>query len=293
MYISDFNYLRPRHLQEAIDILDKSPDGILLAGGTDLLVEIKKGLRKPKEIISLTQVKELKEITSDNNNLYIGAGATHNEIINSQIVNKFYPVIALACSKIGSEQVRNSATIGGNLCTGASCCDSAPVLIAVGASVEVHNATDVKTIPLKDFFVFNKLTVLKKNEIVTRVIVPLPKSGTGTHYEKLGLREAASISVVSVAVKIESDGVKCINASVIIGAVAPTPRISEKATNAITGKNIKDILNNTEILEQAGQGASDDSIPISDIRGGAQYRRDILKVLTKRAIIQAIQSITK
>lgn len=293
MYISDFNYSCPGHLKEAIDILEKNPDGILLAGGTDLLVEIKKGLRRPKEIISLTRIRELKEITSDVNNLYIGSGVTLNEIVGSSVIIKYCPAMAQACSKIGSEQVRNTATLGGNLCTGASCCDSAPVLIALGASVEIHNATGVKTVLLKDFFVFNKQTVLKKTDIVTRIIVPLPKPGTGAHYEKFGLREAASISVVSVAVKIVTDGNLCTDASVIIGAVAPTPRISEKATQAIIGKNIHDILTNNEILGQAGQGASDDSIPISDIRGGAQYRRDILKVITKRSIIQAIKSISK
>lgn len=290
MYLPDFNYHKPTSLQDALALQNKSENAAFIAGGTDLLVEIKKGFREHTDIISLSKVEELKTIEEDKNNLYIGAGVTHSELMLSSQIKKFLPALTDAASKIGSEQVRNTGTLGGNLCTAASCCDTAPILLSMNASLEIVDADKVKTIPLKDFFVFNKKTILKKGEIVSKVIVPKPAQGVGAYFEKFGLREAGAISVVSVAVMVKvKDGI-CVDASVVIGAVAPTPRISDKASEILKGKDTKSCVS-TEVLAKAGQAAADDSIPIDDIRGAAQYRRELLKVLTQRAIVKAIASI--
>jgi len=293
MYIPDYNYYKPKSLAEALKLLKKSNNGAALAGGTDLLVEIKKGLRYPVDIISLSSVKGLSFVKKEGSNLSIGATSTHNEIIANPLVRKYYPALANALSQIGSEQVRNSATIGGNLCTGASCCDSAPILIALNAKVKIASAGKTKTVSLKDFFIFNKKTILKKGEVMTNIILPLPKPGLGAHFEKFGLRESGNISVASVAVMVIVKKNICIDACIVIGAVAPTPKISFKATEMLKGKPLSELSENSSILKQAGIAAVEDSVPIGDIRGGANYRRNILSVLTSRAIAKAIASVKK
>lgn len=291
MYISDCKYHRPKSVAETIKILNANDNAAILAGGTDILVEIKKGFRQHSDLVSLIDVKELKFITEDKNNVYIGSAVTHNEIIKSKEINKFLPALAQSCSKVGSDQVRNVATVGGNICTAASCCDTAPVLIAYNTQMEISGKKGTRTIPLKEFFVFNKKTTLQKGEVVTKFIIPKPAKGTGVHYEKFGLREAMSISVVSVAVLVTVEKGVVTNNCVVIGAVAPTPRISQNATDLLNGVKISDLTDGSETLKKIGMAASNDSIPIDDIRGGAQYRRDVLTTLTQRAILSAIKNI--
>lgn len=293
MYLSSFNYYKPATVKEALELLEKNSNIVLMAGGTDLLVEMKKGLRSPDNIVSLSEIEALKSIEEDDKALYIGAALTIDDVIASPLIRKFLPSLADAASKIGSAQVRNSGTIGGNLCTAASCCDTAPILMALNASLEIIDYNGAKTVPLKDFFIFNKKTILTEKEIVSRVIVPKPERGHGAHYEKFGLREAGCISVVSAATMVLIKNNNCIDACVVIGAVAPTPKISIKASEILKGKKISDIAENSVLLEQAGQAATDDSIPIDDIRGGALYRRDILKVITQRSILNALKNATR
>ena len=288
MVIPEFTYHKPQTLKEAIRLLEEHSDSVLMAGGTDLLVEIKKGLRNHDNVISLSKIGVLKIISENEHEIIIGAGITHNDLINSPVISSNLPALSDAASKIGSEQVRNTGTIGGNLCTAASCCDTAPILIALNARLEIAGTTGVRTLPLKDFFVFNKKTILKKGEIVTRIIIPRLFEGTGAHYEKFGLREAGSISVVSVAAMVKLHGGTVADGCIVIGAVAPVPKISYAATGLLKDKKVSDLFESSPVLDEVGQAAADDSVPIDDIRGGAKYRRDILKVLTCRAIVKAI-----
>jgi len=289
MYLPDFNFHQPLSVKDAIDLLGQKSSAAAMAGGTDLLVEMKKGLRSHENIVSLAKITLLKLIKEDEYNLYIGACANHSEVIASPLVGKFAPALVEATSKIGSEQVRNTGTIGGNICTAASCCDTAPVLLSMNASVEIASSENIRIVSLRDFFTFNKKTILKKGELVTRIIVPKPGPGTGACYEKFGLREAGSISVVSVAAKVRIIEHIIVDACIVIGAVAPTPKISDQATEILKGKKVSDFGENSPVLEEAGNAAVRDSIPIDDIRGGAQFRRDVLKVLAKRAILRAIE----
>jgi len=289
MYLPDFSFHQPVSVKDAISLLILKSNAVAMAGGTDLLVEMKKGLRNHKDIVSLEKITELKLITEDENNLFIGACTTHSEVIASPLVGKIAPALIEATSKIGSDQVRNSGTIGGNICTAASCCDTAPVLLSMNASVEIAGSENLRNIPLRDFFTFNKKTILEKGDLVTRIIVPKPESGTGTCYEKFGLREAGSISVASVAAKIRIQKGICVDACIVIGSVAPTPRISSQASDFLNGKRISEFVKNSQVLEAAGNAAVSDSIPIDDIRGGAQFRRDLLKVLVKRAVQRAVE----
>lgn len=293
MYLKDFTYYKPHSLKEACGILEQSKNGAPIAGGTDILVELKKGLRHNEEIVSLMEIKELKSIEENDNELIIGAGATHNEVLKSLLVRKRFSAVSEAASKIGTHQIRNTGTIGGNLCTGASCCDMAPILIALNASVEIVSSSLVRVVSLKDFFIFHKETSLKKGELMTRIIVPIPPYSFASSFEKFGLREASSISVASVSVSLTSDGNFCTGSSIVIGAVAPTPRICNDASDLLIGKKLKDLTENFSLLKSVGEAVAKDARPIDDIRGSAEFRRNILVVLTQRAVIKAAMRLIK
>lgn len=289
MYLKDFNFHQPGSVKEATALLAERTNAAPVAGGTDLLVEMKKGLRTHDDIISLSKIDELKVINEDNKNIYIGSCVTHNEVIASHVIRKFIPSLTEATSKIGSDQVRNTGTIGGNLCTAASCSDSAPVLMALNASVEVVDKESGRTILLKEFFIFNKKTVLRKGELMTRIVVPKPAPGTSVTYEKFGLREAGSIAVVSVAAMVRFKNGICVDACIVIGAVAPVPKISEQANEILKGSKASELIRDSPRLAEVAEAAVKDSIPIDDIRGGAQFRRDVLHVLTQRAVLRALE----
>ena len=288
MHIPDFNYHKPSSMQEACRILSESPDGVPLAGGTDLLVEMKQGFRKHRDIVSLTAIEELKSVHQDATHIFVGATVTHNEIVASPVIKESFPAIAETAATIGTDQVRNTGTIGGNLCTGASCCDMAPILMALNAHVEICSSTKIRTVPLNKFFNSHRKTCIEKGEVLIKIIVPLDQAGTGACFEKFGLREAASISVASVAVAMGmKDGI-CANARVVIGAVAPTPKISAAASDLLMGKRISELSEDSSIVKLACEAAAADSRPIDDLRGGADYRQHLIKVLTKRAVTKAM-----
>ncbi|MCW9097885.1 MAG: FAD binding domain-containing protein, partial [Ignavibacteriaceae bacterium] len=233
MYIQDFTYHKPATVQEACKLLGNEKNAAAIAGGTDVLVEIKKGLRHNDNIISLSGIKELKILEEAKSHLVIGAAVTHNQIKNSKFIKEKFPALAEAASLIGTDQVRNTATVGGNLCTGASCCDMAPILIASNASAEIFSAKGKRIVPLKDFFIFHKETSIRKGELMTKIIVPNIKPGEGACFQKFGLREASSISVASVSAYVKiKDGV-FVDSRIVIGAVAPIPKISEKASSIL------------------------------------------------------------
>jgi carbon-monoxide dehydrogenase medium subunit len=288
MYLHDFTYHKPATLQEACNLLENEKNAAAIAGGTDILVEIKKGLRHNDNIVSLSGIKELKILEESGSQLVIGAAVTHNEIKNSKLIKEKFPALREAASLIGTDQVRNTATVGGNLCTGASCCDMAPVLIASNASAEIVSTNGKRVVALKDFFVFHKETSIGKGEIMTKIIVPLSEPGTGVCFKKFGLRDASSISVASASVMIKTDGNVFTDSCIVVGAVAPTPRISIKASKILIGSNIKEFEQDESVLSKVGVEAVNDSLPIDDIRGTAEFRRNIVKVLTRRAVLTAL-----
>lgn len=288
MYIPDFHYHRPKSIEEACRILGESPDGVPLAGGTDLLVEIKQGKRRHQDIVSLAGIKELETININGENLEIGAAVTHNDLIASPIVRKYFYALAESASQIGTDQIRNTGTIGGNLCTGASCSDMAPILIAVSAEFELVRTNNIRRIPVKNFFISHRKTVVEKGELLTRIIISNPKPESGTYYEKFGLREAASIAVASAAALIELNEGICTDACIVLGAVAPIPKISTRAREIILGKKLSELSPGSQILQTVGEAAANEAAPIDDIRGSAAFRRELVRILTQRAISNAL-----
>ncbi len=283
----EFNYHKPDSLEEVCNILDNRENAAVIAGGTDVLVEMKKGLRQNDDIVSLKKINELKILKEENDEIIIGAAVTHNEVKDSTLIKNNLSALSDAASNIGTDQIRNTGTIGGNLCTGASCCDMAPILLAYGAKVEIVSSSEKKIIPIKNFFFSHKKTLIGKGEILTRIIVPIPSPKTGVCFLKFGLRDAASISVASVGIMIKLLNGVCSEARIAIGAVAPAPKLCGKASELLTGLTPDDLSGDNTLLKVA-EAAAGEALPLDDIRGSADYRRDLVKTLTKRAILKAI-----
>jgi len=288
MYISDFRYHRPETLDEAVRLINDSPDGVLLAGGTDLLVDLKLGKRAYQDVISLTRVQELGSICTRGDALVIGATATHNQLIHSPLIHEYCYAIVEAAESIATEQIRNTATVGGNLCTAASCADTAPILMALGSSLEIVGESGQRALPLADFFVDHRTTALEHGEVLSAIVVPIPARGVGAAYEKFGLRQAANISVASVAVMVRVQDDRVVEARFVMGAVAPTPRISARAYAVVKGQPIAELLHGGVLAKQVGQAVAADADPIDDLRGTAEFRREIIETLAQRALATAL-----
>jgi CO/xanthine dehydrogenase FAD-binding subunit len=289
VYISDFRLHQPNTLAEAVGFLESSKDAVLLAGGTDLLVDLKQGKRTHQDVVSLTRIPELREIAVQQGTLTIGACVTVDQLMHSQVIREHCFAISEAATTIATDQIRNVATVGGNLCTAASCADTAPILMVLGADVEIVGSGGQRTLPLAEFMVDHRRTALKNGEILRKVLVPIPTKGTGAAFQKFGLRQAANISVASVAAMVRVANARCEDARFVMGAVAPTPRISATATPLLKGKPLSDISEGSPLADQAGQAVADDAEPIDDLRGSAAFRREITAVLARRALAVALR----
>lgn len=284
MHLPDFDYLVPDNLQEACALLaDKGPGAKILAGGTDLLNKMKHGLTAPETLISLKKINQLTTIDYvPGKGVVIGARATHNAIANSELLQKKYLSICEAAHHMANNQVRNIGTIGGNIVNAVPSADLPPILIALGALVALVSPRGERVVPLEEIFAGPGKTYLTPDEILTEVIIP-DNAFTGSTYIKFGLRRSGALAVVGVAVAVVMDGTTCKDARIALGAVAPVPMRAVKAEAIIKGKNVDE-----ELLEQVGVCASTECKPISDIRGSEEYRRDMVRVFTRRALRKAI-----
>jgi carbon-monoxide dehydrogenase medium subunit len=183
---------------------------------------------------------------------------------------------------MANNQVRNIGTVGGNIVNAVPSADLPPLLIALGAKIKLVGTNGERVLPLEDFFTGPNESIIKQDEILTEFIIS-EQSLTGSTYIKFALRRSGALAVASVAVAVAMEGNTCRKARIVLGAVAPTPLRAKKAEEMLTGKEITD-----ELLEEAGSVASAESKPISDIRGSAEYRRDLVRVLTRRALRKAI-----
>jgi len=284
MNLPDFDYCMPDSLQDACSLLaEKGPGAMVLAGGTDLLNKMKHGLLAPAALISLKKLDQLASIDYvPGKGVVIGARATHNTIVNSALLQKMYPSVCEAAHHMANNQVRNVGTIGGNIANAVPSADLPPILIALGALITLVSTKGERVIPLEDFFAGPGKTHLSQGEILTAIVIP-DNSFTGSTYIKFGLRRSGALAVVGVAVALEMDGQTCKNARIALGAVAPVPMRAQQAEAVITGKTVND-----DLLEEAGVCAATECKPISDIRGSEEYRRDMVRVFTKRALRKAI-----
>jgi carbon-monoxide dehydrogenase medium subunit len=266
----------------------------LLAGGTDLLVRLKQGEPCPELLVDIKELG-LGELVFDSaNGLTIGAAAPLNEVCAHTDVRLFYPALHQAAISIASHQIRNRATIGGNLCNAAPSADTAPPLIIYDATAVITGPGDTQTseevekqitrkISVENFIIGPGRTVLLPAEILKEVRLPLPKPGSGSAYVKLS-RTEKDIAIVGVAalVRVSAQGV-CTDVRIALGAVAPTPIRALRAEELLQGRQLDD-----ELLARAAATAASEASPIDDVRASATYRRDMIRELTRDALKKAL-----
>jgi carbon-monoxide dehydrogenase medium subunit len=283
-----FNYHTPSSIPEALELLSvHGGNAKLLAGGTDLLVAMKKRANVPSHLINLKTIPGLSGITADAKGMTLGALTPIAEIGRSALVRETYSPLWDAARVMASPQIRTLATVGGNLVSAVPSADMAPPLMVLSAQVHITGLSGERACPVESFFAGPSTCSLGATEIVTRITIPVPR-GKGA-YVKLMRRGALDLALVGVAAYV-SLGAKqvCNDVRIALGAVAPTPIRAVAAESVLKGKSLTESL-----ALEAGKAAGDECRPITDIRATQDYRRSMVEVLTKRALLQAVDRFNK
>jgi carbon-monoxide dehydrogenase medium subunit len=282
-----FDYHRAETLEHASRLLaELGDDTFLFNGGTDLLVEIRERLRRVRNVVDIKQIPGLSDITYDETRgLTFGALVTVGRLERLPLVCQRYPNLRAAFASLGSIQVRNRATVVGNICRASPSADTIPPLVADGAFVHIYSRTNMRVVPIAEFFTGPGRTVLAKGEIVTGITVPPAGDNTGKAYLKHGRRKAMELSTVGVAVSLSMEEGVCSEIRIALGAVGATVLRAPQAEAMLRGTS----LDAGTVLSAANK-AMEECTPISNVRASADYRRDMVGVLTGRAIKQALET---
>ncbi len=281
MSMREFDFVEPTSVSEACALLAEDPDGsAVFAGGTDILVDLKAGLKHHQRLVSLARIEELRavELTADGA-LRIGATATINQIARHQGIKERFSGINDAAMSLAAEQVRNQATVAGNLCMAVPSADMAPILLAHGATMRVVSPVGERVVPLREFFVGPRETILEAADVVVAIDVPPPAPGTGDASLRQGGRVSLSLPMAAVAAVVVMEKRICREATVTLGAVAPTPIMATAAGEVVTGNELSE-----DVLREAGERAAEAAVPIDDLRATKEYRLELVKVLTRRVL---------
>ncbi|VTU22855.1 Carbon monoxide dehydrogenase medium chain [Variovorax sp. PBL-E5] len=283
-----FEYNDPQTIPEAIALMARLEGAkSLFAGGTDLLVEIREHIRRPAHLIDLKKIAGLDGLAFDaESGLRCGALVTVRRIETSPIVRQHYRGLMSAARELGSIQVRNRATLGGNVCRASPSADTLPPLVADGARATLEGAEGRRNVALEDFFTGPGRTLLQSDEILVEFQIPAPLPHTGKSYLKHGRRKAMELATVGVAVTLSLHEGRVSHARIVLGAVAPTPLRALRAEALLMGEKPNDA-----VFAAAAQAALEESRPITDVRASADYRRRMVGVLTHRALTQALEAV--
>ncbi len=281
-----FEYFQPETLDEAVELLRHyGSSASVLAGGTDLLVEIKEHIRRPDQVINIKRIPGLADCSFDEQEgLRFGALTTARQLERFSAVRDHYAGFHQALVELGSIQVRNRATVAGNLCRASPSADTPPPLVADGATAEIYGPQGFRSLPLEAFFTGPGSTILKAGEILTGIQVPAPEPGTGKVYIKHGRRKAMELATVGVAVTLQLQNEICVSLRLVLGAVAPTPIRVLEVESILQGRKLDERL-----VTAAAEAAREAARPISDVRASAAYRAEMVRVLTGRALRRAAE----
>lgn len=287
--IPDIAYHRPATIAEACALSRTlGPAAAFLAGGTELLPDFQRGRESARHLIALSRIAELRGITRDKDGLHIGALVTLAEIAASAQVQSFMPALATAAQAVGSAQVRTVATIGGNVCRAVSCADMPPVLIVAEGSLRLAGTKGERVLPLEYFLLGARKTALAPGEMLVEVVLPNQPSGSAAEYERFARRRGSSLAVAAVAARVTLESGLIRGARVALGAVAPAPLLVGAAAKLLEGKSPSDAL-----FKQAARLCAAAALPISDLRGSAAFRHELVAVLTRRALAGACARVEK
>ncbi len=286
MHLNKFEYLSPSSLPEVFELLERyGTRAKLVAGGTDLIVQMKEKRIAPEVMINLLGVPELRGMEWSDVGIRIGATVKLSALESSSTLQGEWKILASAAHGIGSPQVRNRGTIGGNLCNASPAADTAPSLLVMEATVTLAGKNGERKIPLESFFTGPGHTVLRGDEILKEMAIPTTPQHSFGAYLKLGRRKSMDLALVSVAVllTLSPDKGTCERARIALGSVAPTPMRARETEKMLEGKRPDENL-----IQEAAQCAEKECCPISDVRSTATYRKEMIKVLVRRAILQAL-----
>jgi len=288
IFEKDFpGYVAPKKIEEVLEILSKYGKEIkIIAGGTDLLVQYYDRLYEVSAWLDLKNIEELKEIKIDQNQIEIGAMATHAQLESSEDIKRYYPVLSQAAADIGSPQIRNRGTIGGNIVNASPAGDLLPALIAYKAQFKLVSHKEESIVSAEGFFLGPKKTILKPEQLLSKIIIPIPEQNTYSSWIKIGKRKALIVATVSLALvlKMSEDNKIIKEVKVCLGSVAPTPFEIMEIREKMVGRQFNQLDFN-----ELGQLVEDRISPIDDIRGTKEYRQDV----TKNIMINALKKIYK
>ena len=283
-----FDYEAPESIEEAVALLaEHSPNAKPIAGGTDLLVRLKRNELTPKLLVDLAGIEALRGIDLTRQGLRIGSMVRHAEIASSPLVLQHAPAVAEASASVGAVQTRNLATLGGNLVSCVPSLDGAPALLVLDALVTVADTDRQWQMPLEELLFEPHCSALTPDELLVEVVIPAENLGKASSFIKFGRRKALTLAVVNGAASVELDaaGERFVRVAIALGAVAPTTIRAREAEAFLTGKRVQE-----DAVEEACRMAATETTPIDDFRASAGYRRDLVTVLTRRALRNAIQS---
>ena len=283
MILPRFELVEPNTVSQACDILKHSDKAKVIAGGTDLLVNLKRKVTKADRLVSLAKIAELRETGfSDGDFLSVGPMMTIAEIAESAIVRANFPALHIAAGKLGSQQIRNRATIGGNVCTARPAGDTIGPLIAYGAMAKIGNGTSERSESFETLYKGPGQTSIRAEEVLTAVTISKPARGSHGSYIKYTIRNAMEIALVSATAVLEMQRGVCRSARVVVGAVAPTFVRCPATEEFLVGKKITE-----ETAAEAGRLVVEVCSPITDVRASADYRRRLVQILVKRSLLEA------
>lgn len=313
--MSNYGYHKPQTVKEAIGLMESLENAKYIAGGTDVIVLVKQGKLSPANLVSLRNISELASIHAKDG-LKLGAGVTHSAIANNEFIRRRYSALADAAGAVGSKQIRNVATIGGNICNAAPSADTACPLLVLDAKVVIEGKGGKREATIDDFFLGPNKIALNAGELVTGFVLPDLGSNTGSAYIKHARRQAMDLPIIGIAaratVKVGGNEAACRDAfgaghdssqiikqlegqrlvfedvRIAMGVVAPRPVRAKKAEEAMKGKAISE-----KLLTEIGEIAASESQPRDSIRGEAWYRREMVKVLTVRALLRSIDRVVR
>jgi CO/xanthine dehydrogenase FAD-binding subunit len=288
MTLSDIDVFEPKTLSNALNTLHERSNRIkLIAGGTDAIIQLKDRTLQVEELLDISRLNELRYIRRDDSTIYIGALSTYSDIVESSLLSRSCRVLVDASKMVGSLQIQNRATIGGNLANASPAGDTIPPLYALAATVTVQNHTGARHIPIERFFLGYRKIDLRPDELITEISFRAVEKPSDAAFLKLGLREGHFISVGNVAVWVQwaSSGTRISDIRVALGAVAPVVIRARKCEELLRGRALEE-----DVIWQAGQIASGESSPITDIRAPAEYRRAVIPSLLYKAMHTLIES---
>ena len=283
--MKEFEWFEPESIEEASRLLTKfGGRGRIQAGGTDLLVELKRGQLNLAALINLKKIRGLNKIRfTKKEGLRIGAMVTWTQLLESEPVSRHYPLLRKAAEKMGSMQIRNVGTLAGNLAHASPAANGPIPLLVYEATCVIQGPNKTRVIPVEKIFGGVQKNTLLRSEVLTEILVPLPPAEAQGAYYKSGLRKAMDLAVVGVGAMVQAKNGTFDEVRIALGAVAPKPFRAKKAEKLLKGKKIEDRL-----IREAGETAAAESEPITDIRASKEYRIELIKELTYRAIKESL-----